>query len=220
MNTANNKKDLNQQAKTIDKIKNDLVQILNILKRLYEYSSKYDFVDIRAEKDKQTIKHLIEDEIYTLKENINNLEDLIEFVRNQINYAKQSMHLARQQNDQKQYTYYSKQLSYYIENLERVYNSYIKLNELVQKYYNMITDYENKLIDNINKTYRSLLYKEDRNSDNIFIAEIYQQVEDILKRIQTEQKNSTNQKSIDNTDNIDIINEQLFNDTELDKYKL
>jgi hypothetical protein len=182
----------NQKVNNFEKIKNELIQILNTLKRLHEYSTRYRSIEIYTEKDKYTIKHYLEDEILKLKDEIDNLGSLIEFLHNQINHARVLMNQALQDNDQETYIRYSKQITFQIDNLDKLYNAYARINELIQKYYTMIIDYENKLVDNINKTYRSLLYKDDKKSDNILITELYQRLEELVKQIPS-------QPEIDNT---------------------
>jgi hypothetical protein len=197
----------NQKVNNFEKIKNELIQILRTLKKLHEYSTQYRSVEVYTEKEKYTIKHLIEDEILRLKDEIDSLGSLIEFLHTQINHARAIMNQALQDNDQETYIRYSKQITFQIDNLDKLYNSFSRINELIQKYYTMIIDYENKLVDNINKTYRSLLYKDDKKSDNILITELYQRLEELVRQL-------PQQQDIDKSNSTDSDN--LFPD----EYKL
>ena len=180
----------NNSINNLEKARNELLQILKLLKEIYARSIQYKYSDIINDEDKITIKHLFESEIHKLKDEIDNLTLTIDFVYSQLNYAKTMLQRAIQKNDKNSISHYNKQIFYLIETIERLYNSYAKINELIQKYYTMITDYENRLIDNINKTFRSLLYKNDTKTDANVVFEIYQQLEDLIKQQQNSNENN------------------------------
>jgi hypothetical protein len=221
-NIRNNKNNIDNQ----EKLKNELIEMLQSLKELYTRSTK-SYIEV--DENEKTAKHEIEEEILILKSHAESINELIEFLYQNIKYISTKIKLARDTDDKDTWKYLDNKLTRYIESLERAQNAYAKIMDLIQRYYNMKIDYENKLIDNINKTYRSILYKNNNDEDKT-ISEVYQHIETILQNIQQAESINTNENAgesedIERTD--DEINtevfEKLFEDEDTedkDKYKL
>jgi len=214
----------NKTEKNIQEIKDELIQLIKQLKIFYSSSLNYSLYEIQLTPEnsnddiKYTIKHKIEEHIDKLKAKQEILEEIIQNLQSYIIHLKNEIHAALKQHNLDEYSKLNYRLIKLSEYIEKLYSSYNRTEEIIQKYYSMIIDYENKLLDNIVKTYKALLYKES-DSDNELLSDLYENIEQILKNINTKET-SNNDADLNNENNdlsLSDLPNQIIDD---DRYKL